>query len=595
MNATTTTHGAVVSRVSGPIVAASGMLGATMYEVVEVGEEGLVGEIVRLSGDLATIQVYENTNMLKPGAPVRRTGAPLSLQLGPGLVGNIYDGIQRSLPDMHASSGAWIVRGEKVPPLDVKKGWTFQPTAAVGQTVAGGQILGEVAETALLTHRILVPPDVSGTLQSLASAGQYAIRDVIAVVETPAGPRELTMVQNWPVRMPRPIQVRQRITEPLVTGQRIVDALFPIGKGGAAAIPGGFGTGKTITQHQLAKWSNADLIVYVGCGERGNEMTDVLLEFPKIEDPETGRPLIERTILIANTSNMPVAAREVSIYTGITLAEYYRDQGRHVAVFADSTSRWAEALRELAARLEEMPAEEGFPATLATRLAQFYERGGAVTTLGGQQGSITIVGAVSPPGGDFSEPVTQHTRRFIRCFWALDTELANARHYPSIHWLRSYSEYVEDVRAWWELRSPEWSELRQEAIEVLQREDRLQQIVKLVGPDVLPDSQRMMLLTAEILKDGFLTQSAFDEKDMYCHPDRQLALLRVIMTFHRRASAIIQAGAPLVLIREMSCVPRIIRAKQAFGNDELDALLALEHEMNQELDDLEKEHTRDAI
>jgi V/A-type H+/Na+-transporting ATPase subunit A len=595
VNATITTNGAVVSRVSGPIVAASGMLGATMYEVVEVGEDGLVGEIVRLSGDLATIQVYENTNMLKPGAPVRRTGAPLSLQLGPGLVGNIYDGIQRSLPDMHASSGAWIVRGEKVPPLDVEKPWTFQPTATVGQTIAGGQILGEVAETALLTHRILVPPDVSGTLQSLASAGQYTIRDVIAVVETPAGPRELTMVQNWPVRMPRPIQVRQRVTEPLVTGQRIVDALFPIGKGGAAAIPGGFGTGKTITQHQLAKWSNADLIVYVGCGERGNEMTDVLLEFPKIEDPETGRPLIERTILIANTSNMPVAAREVSIYTGITLAEYYRDQGRHVAVFADSTSRWAEALRELAARLEEMPAEEGFPATLATRLAQFYERGGAVTTLGGQQGSITIVGAVSPPGGDFSEPVTQHTRRFIRCFWALDTELANARHYPSIHWLRSYSEYVEDVRAWWELRSPEWSGLRQEAIEVLQREDRLQQIVKLVGPDVLPDSQRMMLFTAEILKDGFLTQSAFDEKDMYCHPDRQLALLRVIMTLHRRASAIIQAGAPLVLIREMSCVPRIIRAKQAFGNDELDALLALEHEMNQELDDLEKEHTRDAI
>jgi V/A-type H+-transporting ATPase subunit A len=571
------------------------MLGATMYEVVEVGEEGLVGEIVRLSGDLATIQVYENTNMLKPGAPVRRTGAPLSLQLGPGLVGNIYDGIQRSLPDMHASSGAWIVRGEKVPPLDVEKRWTFQPTATVGQAVAGGQILGEVAESALLTHRILVPPDVSGTLQSLAPAGQYTIQEVIAVVETPAGPRELMMVQNWPVRLPRPIQVRQRVTEPLVTGQRIIDALFPIGKGGAAAIPGGFGTGKTITQHQLAKWSNADLIVYVGCGERGNEMTDVLLEFPKIEDPETGRPLIERTILIANTSNMPVAAREVSIYTGITLAEYYRDQGRHVAVFADSTSRWAEALRELAARLEEMPAEEGFPATLATRLAQFYERGGAVTTLGGQQGSITIVGAVSPPGGDFSEPVTQHTRRFIRCFWALDTELANARHYPSIHWLRSYSEYVEDVRGWWELRSPEWTELRQEAIEVLQREDRLQQIVKLVGPDVLPDSQRMMLLTAEILKDGFLTQSAFDEKDMYCHPDRQLALLRVIMTFHRRASAIIQSGAPLVLIREMSCVPRIIRAKQAFGNDELDALLALEHEMNQELDDLEKEHTRDAI
>ncbi|MCL4206501.1 MAG: V-type ATP synthase subunit A [Pirellulaceae bacterium] len=589
------TSQAVVARVSGPIVAATGMLGAQMYEVVEVGDEGLVGEIVRLSGDLATVQVYENTSMLKPGAPVRRTGAPLSLHLGPGLIGNIYDGIQRSLPEMHAASGAWIVNGEKVPPLNSDKKWSFTPTATVGQTVQGGQILGEVPETALITHRVLVPPDVSGTLQSLAQAGEYTIRDVIAVVETTAGPRELTMAQYWPVRMPRPIQLRRRITEPLVTGQRIIDALFPIGKGGAAAIPGGFGTGKTITQHQLAKWSNADLIVYVGCGERGNEMTDVLQEFPKIEDPESGRPLIERTILIANTSNMPVAAREVSIYTGITLAEYYRDQGRHVAVFADSTSRWAEALRELAARLEEMPAEEGFPATLATRLAQFYERGGAATTLGGQEGSITIVGAVSPPGGDFSEPVTQHTRRFIRCFWALDTELANARHYPSIHWLRSYSEYVEDVRPWWERRSPEWSALRQEAIEVLQREDRLQQIVKLVGPDVLPDSQRMMLFTAEILKDGFLTQSAFDAKDMYCHPDRQLALLRLIMTLHRRASAIIQAGAPLQLIRELPCVPRIIRAKQAFGNDELDGLLALELQMNQELDELEKEHVRDAV
>ncbi len=584
---------AKVVRVSGPIVTASGMYGAQMYEVVEVGDQGLIGEIVRLSGDLATIQVYENTNMLRPGAPVRRTAAPLSLQLGPGLIGNIYDGIQRSLPAMHQASGAWIERGAKVPPLDDRKPRTFQPAVTPGQPVMAGQVLGEVPETPLIRHRILVPPDVSGTLRTVASAGSYTLQDVIAVVDTPKGPRQLTMVQQWPVRVPRPIHGRRRIAEPLVTGQRIIDTLFPIGKGGAAAIPGGFGTGKTITQHQLAKWSNADLIVYVGCGERGNEMTDVLREFPEIEDPETGRPLIERTILIANTSNMPVAAREVSIYTGITLAEYYRDQGRHVAVFADSTSRWAEALRELAARLEEMPAEEGFPASLATRLAQFYERGGAVTTLGGQEGSITIVGAVSPPGGDFSEPVTQHTRRFIRCFWALDTDLANARHYPSVHWLRSYSEYVEDVRAWWELRSPQWTEVRQETIEILQREDRLQQIVKLVGPDVLPDSQRMILLTADILRDGFLTQSAFDEKDMYCHPDRQLALLRLIVTLHRRASQIIQAGAPLVRVRELPCVPKIIRAKQAFGNDELEALAALEDEMNQQFDDLEREYERD--
>lgn len=594
MTVSVTQQPAVVSRVSGPIVTATGMFGAQMYEVVEVGEDALVGEVVRLVGDRATIQVYENTSMLKPGSPVRRTGAPLSVLLGPGLIGNIYDGIQRSLPGMHALSGAWIARGEKVPPLDMDKRWSFTPSVQVGQAIEGGQILGEVPETALVSHRVLVPPDVSGTVRSVVAAGEYTLRDVVAVIDTPSGPKELTMVQRWPVRLPRPIRQRRSITEPLVTGQRIIDALFPIGKGGAAAIPGGFGTGKTITQHQLAKWSNADLIVYVGCGERGNEMTEVLQEFPEIEDPESGRPLIERTILIANTSNMPVAAREVSIYTGITLAEYYRDQGRNVAVFADSTSRWAEALRELAARLEEMPAEEGFPATLATRLAQFYERGGAATTLSDQLGSITIVGAVSPPGGDFSEPVTQHTRRFIRCFWALDTELANARHYPSIHWLRSYSEYVEDVRAWWERRSPEWSQLRQEAIEVLQREDRLQQIVKLVGPDVLPDSQRMILLTAEVLKDGFLTQSAFDDKDMFCHPDRQLALLRLIMTLHRRAGRVIRAGAPLVLVRELPCVPQIIRAKQAYGNDEMESLLALERQVNDEFDALDNEYVKES-
>ncbi len=592
MSASPNLNRPLVTQVSGPIVTASGMYDAQMYEVVEVGEDELVGEVVRLAGDRATIQVYENTSMLKPGAPVKRTGAPLSVLLGPGLIGNIYDGIQRSLPGLQALSGAWIHRGEKVPALDAHRRWPFTPLVNVGQTVQGGQVLGEASETKLLAHRVLAPPDVSGTLTFVAPAGEYTICDTIATVATADGPRELTMVQRWPVRRPRPIAQRLRIGEPLVTGQRIIDTLFPIGKGGAAAIPGGFGTGKTITQHQLAKWSNADLIVYVGCGERGNEMTDVLQQFPKIEDPVSGRPLIERTILIANTSNMPVAAREVSIYTGITLAEYYRDQGRHVAVFADSTSRWAEALRELAARLEEMPAEEGFPATLATRLAQFYERGGAVTTLAGQSGSITIVGAVSPPGGDFSEPVTQHTRRFIRCFWALDTELANARHYPSIHWLRSYSEYVEDVRAWWERRSPEWSQLRQAAIDVLQREDRLQQIVQLVGPDVLPDHQRLILLTAEILKDGFLTQSAFDAKDMYCHPDRQLALLRLVLLLHRRAAAAIQGGAPLARIRDLPCVARVVRAKSAYGNDELAALLALEQDVTRELDELAGEYAR---
>jgi len=582
----------VVIRISGPIVTAVGMQGAQMYEVVQVGPLGLVGEVVRLIGDRATIQVYEDTTMLKPGAPVRRTGAPLSVWLGPGLVGNIYDGIQRPLPGIQARSGAWIRRGEKVDPLDIAKRWTFEPLLRRGDAVAAGQAIGEVAETPLVRHRVMTPPDLSGTVRSIVEKGDYTLRDPVAVVETPTGPREVTMLQQWPVRVPRPIRERLRIAEPLITGQRIIDTFFPIGKGGAAAIPGGFGTGKTITQHQLAKWSDAQIIVFIGCGERGNEMTEVLREFPELKDPRSGRPLMERTILIANTSNMPVAAREVSIYTGITLAEYYRDMGLSVAVFADSTSRWAEALRELAARLEEMPAEEGFPATLPTRLAQFYERGGAVTTLAGERASVSIVGAVSPPGGDFSEPVTQHTRRFIRCFWALDTELANARHYPSIHWLRSYSEYVEDVSAWWEKQSPDWSELRTEALTLLQREDRLQQIVKLVGPDVLPDAQRLILFIAEIMKDGFLAQSAFDENDMYCTPERQIALLRIILALYRKGRDLIQAGVPLTRLRELACVAQVLRAKAAFGNTEKEKIVELERRVHEELDTLAKQSAK---
>jgi V/A-type H+/Na+-transporting ATPase subunit A len=583
---------AIVTRISGPIATAIGMIGAEMYEVVHVGELGLVGEVVRLVGERATIQVYEDTTMLKPGAPVRRTGAPLSVWLGPGLVGNIYDGIQRPLPGIQARSGAWIRRGEKVEPLDPTTRWRFAPLVRVGDAVVAGQAIGQVAETTLVTHRIMVPPDLAGTVRSVAEEGEYTLRQPVAVIQTQAGPRELGMLQQWPVRVPRPIRERLRIAEPLITGQRIIDTFFPIGKGGAAAIPGGFGTGKTITQHQLAKWSDADIIVFVGCGERGNEMTEVLREFPELKDPRSGRPLMERTILIANTSNMPVAAREVSIYTGITLAEYYRDMGLNVAVFADSTSRWAEALRELAARLEEMPAEEGFPATLPTRLAQFYERGGAVTTLAGERGSVSIVGAVSPPGGDFSEPVTQHTRRFIRCFWALDTELANARHYPSIHWLHSYSEYVEDISAWWEKQAPDWSELRTEALTLLQREERLQQIIKLVGPDVLPYAQRLILFIAEIMKDGFLAQSAFDEKDMYCTPERQIALLRIILTLYRKSRDLIQAGIPLARVRQLPCVPQIIRAKSVIGNDEPEALMALERRVQEELEALAKESAK---
>jgi V/A-type H+-transporting ATPase subunit A len=584
--------GPIVTRVSGPIVSAVGMHGAAMYEVVEVGELGLVGEVVRLVGDRATIQVYEDVTMLKPGAPIRCTGAPLSVWLGPGLVGNIYDGIQRPLRGIQARSGVWVRRGEKVDPLDSDARWPFEPVSRAGQPAVPGQVLGEVVETALVKHRVLVPPGVSGTVRSIAAKGEYTIKDTIAVIDTSAGPREVTMVQRWPVRVPRPIRERRRIDRPLITGQRIIDTFFPIGKGGTAAIPGGFGTGKTVTQHQLAKWSDADLIVYIGCGERGNEMTEVLKEFPELKDPRTGRPLMERTILIANTSNMPVAAREVSIYTGITLAEFYRDQGRDVAVFADSTSRWAEALRELAARLEEMPAEEGFPATLPTRLAQFYERGGAVRTLGGQDASVSIVGAVSPPGGDFSEPVTQHTRRFVRCFWALDTELAYARHYPSIHWLRSYSEYIEDVSAWWEAQAPDWNDLRTEAMTILQREERLQQIVKLVGPDVLPDTQRLILFIAEILKDGFLAQSAYDEKDSYCTPERQVALLRIIVTIYRRGRDLVQAGAPLTRIREMSSITEVMRAKVVYGNSEMAGLKQLESRVAKDLDGLANEYLK---
>ena len=566
---------AFVTRVSGPVVSASGMAGASMYEVVRVGELGLVGEVVRQAGDAAVVQVYEDTSMLKPGAPVLRTGAPLSLWLGPGLIGNIYDGVQRPLPALLAKGGTWIKRGERADPLDLARRWDWEPLLAPGQAVSGGQAAGLVRETPLVTHKVLVPPGVSGTVRSSAGPGSYAAREVLAVVDTPSGPAEIRMLQEWPVRRPRPAAERVRVSEPLVTGQRVIDAFFPLAKGGCACIPGGFGTGKTITQHQLAKWSDADIIIFVGCGERGNEMTEVLREFPGLRDPRTGRPLMERTILIANTSNMPVAAREVSIYTGITMAEYYRDMGLDVAVFADSTSRWAEALREMSSRLEEMPAEEGFPASLPSRLAQFYERGGAVRTLGGERGSVSIVGAVSPPGGDFSEPVTQHTRRFTRVFWSLDTELANARHYPSINWLRSYSDYLDEVGPAWEKVRPGWSGLRAEAMEVLQREEHYRQIARLVGPDALPDAQRLYLFMGGVLRDGYLSQSAFDAADMYCAPDKQAALLDLAMTLYRGARDYIKEGGGLAEVAALPCVPEVVRAKSACaGPAEVAALAA---------------------
>jgi len=584
---------ATIIRVNGPIVTAAGMREAAMYEVVEVGEMGLIGEVIRLDGDDAIVQVYENTSGLQPGAPVRRTGRPLSLTLGPGMIGDIYDGIQRPLRAIAGKSGAYIRRGEKVSSLDVTRRWHFTPTVAAGDRVGAGQIVGTVPETALVEHRVLVPPDVSGVVEDLAGEGDVTVDDVLMRVRADDGAtHEVTLAQRWPARLPRPIGGREAPCVPLVTGQRVIDTFFPLAKGGTAAIPGGFGTGKTITQHALAKWSDADIIVYIGCGERGNEMTDVLTSFPKLVDPRSGQPLMERTVLIANTSNMPVAAREVSIYTGITIAEYYRDMGYHVAVMADSTSRWAEALRELAARLEEMPAEEGFPASLPSKLAQFYERAGMVKTLSGRDASVTIIGSVSPPGGDFSEPVTQHTQRFIRCYWALNPLLANARHYPAIHWLDSYSEYVDDVRAWWENFDVDWPRLRQEALDLLQREEKLQQIVKLVGPDVLPDGQRLVLFVAELLKNAFLQQNAFDEIDMYSDCEKQLFLLRQILTVHDRGLEIIGHGGTLSHIRELPVMRDITRVKSTLANGDHEGFDRFARQLTAALDSIEREVVR---
>jgi V/A-type H+-transporting ATPase subunit A len=582
-----------VIRVSGPIVLATQMSHAQMYEVVEVSALRLVGEVIRLDGDVATIQVYENTTGLQPGMPVRRTGLPLSVSLGPGLLTSIYDGIQRPLTAILAESGRpYITRGIKLPALDPARRWHFTPRLQPGTAVSGGEVLGTCPETHLIEHRVLVPPETAGELTEVAPEGDYTLSDIIARVRSASGEEtELRLAHRWPVRRPRPVHERIYVDEPLITGQRIVDILFPIAKGGTAAVPGGFGTGKTVMQHSLAKWCDANIIVYVGCGERGNEMTQVLTDFPQLTDPRSGRPLMERTVLIANTSNMPVAAREVSIYTGITLAEYYRDQGYHVALMADSTSRWAEALRELSARLEEIPAEEGFPAYLPSRLAEFYERAGLVHTLAGERASVTVTAAVSPPSGDFSEPVTQHTRRFIRCFWALDTELAYSRHYPSINWLTSYSEYAPDIEEWWRGQYPDWADLRRQTMELLQREDHLQQIAKLVGADVLPDQQRLVLFVAELIKNGFLQQSAFDTNDMYCTPGKAMTILRLLLLLFRRGMELIRRGAPLTRLRELPSIQAIVRARLEVPNEAPRQLAEIQDRLNAELDDLERSYS----
>jgi V/A-type H+-transporting ATPase subunit A len=581
----------IVTWINGPVIRARGSRNVSMLELVEVGDEHLVGEVIGLQGDIITAQVYEETSGMRPGAPVFGTGLPLSVELGPGLLTSIFDGVQRPLPVIEMRTGSFIGRGTRLTPLYRKAHWKFTPKLKAGDGAAAGAIIGTVPETESLEHRIMVPPGVSGTLSWVASAGEYTIDDTIARIRTDHTEREITMLQHWPVRQARPYRSRLGQSIPLITGQRVLDTFFPVAKGGAAGIPGPFGSGKTVTQHSIAKWADAHVIVYIGCGERGNEMTEVLQEFPHLTDPRSGRPLMERTVLIANTSNMPVAAREASIYTGITIAEYYRDMGYDVALMADSTSRWAEALREVSGRLEEMPAEEGYPAYLAGRLAEFYERAGNVETLNGNSGSVTVVGAVSPPGGDFSEPVTQHTKRYIRCFWALDKSLASARHFPSINWLDSYSEYLEDVAGWWRKEvGRDWLKMRNRSMEILSEEDRLSQIVKLVGPDALPDEQRLILETARLLREGFLQQNAMDTVDAYSTVQKQIRMLELILHFHERALRIVKHGAPISVIHSLPIVDTLIRMKTLVPNEELGKMDEIQKNIDDQMSKLDSEY-----
>ena len=558
-----------VVAVNGPIVKARGLAGIKMFDIAEVGPDGLIGEVIRLIEDITIIQVYEDNTGLKPGDDVVSYGRPLSVLLGPGLITNIYDGIQRPLVGIAEVCGSYIRKGIKLSPLDLAKRWQFQPLVQAGADVEEGTVLGEIRETPLVGHLLLVPPGVSGKLTGIAADGAYTIEDEIYTVDTGTQTYNGKLAGYWPVRKPRPSRTRKKPFIPLITGQRIIDTFFPIARGGTAAIPGGFGTGKTMTQHALAKWCNADIIVYIGCGERGNEMTDVLTDFPKLIDERNGRPLIERTVMIANTSNMPVPAREVSIYTGVTIAEYYRDMGYSVAVMADSTSRWAEALRELSSRLGDMPAEEGFPPYLGTRLAEFYERAGLVETLSGKEGDITIIGAVSPPGGDFSEPVTQHTSRFVRCFWALDKTLADARHYPSISWIDSYTEYLPDIEDWWKDLDSDWLTVRNEAMDILLADHRLEQVVKLVGSDALPLSEQFILFCAEAIKNAFLQQNSFDPQDKFCSPEKQLKILQALLYLYKKGLEQVHAGVSIKDIAALDVVAEMVRLKSEIPDKEL--------------------------
>ena len=542
---------------------------ANMADVVRVGEQRLIGEILNMNGDAASIQVYEETSGLGPGAVVETTGAPMSVELGPGIIENIYDGIQRPLEGIMRKAGNNnLPRGVEVPALDREKKWDFTAVARPGDKVTGGDVLGTVQETSVVLHKIMVPPTLSGTIESIQS-GSFTVQDTVAVLVDGKGEKHaLTMVQKWPVRVGRPYKHKYPPRTPLLSGQRIVDAMFPVAKGGTAAIPGPFGSGKTVMQHQLAKWSDVDIVVYIGCGERGNEMTDVLREFPELVDPRTGESLMKRTVLIANTSDMPVAAREASIYTGITIAEYFRDMGYDVAVIADSTSRWAEALREISGRLEEMPAEEGFPAYLASRLAEFYERAGYVKTLEGKEGSVTVIGAVSPQGGDFSEPVTQNTKRYVRTFWGLDRALAYARHFPSINWLTSYSEYADDLRPWYDEHvGPEFVTCRHQMAHLLQKESELMEIVKLIGADILPEDQKLIIETAKLFRVGFLQQNAYHAIDTYVPLDKQLRMMELMLKLYHGAKDIVSRAIPLSQLKETGIFESLAKMKYEVPND----------------------------
>lgn len=557
--------------INGPIVYVAGNQGFKMGEMVLVGKEKLVGEVIGLTKDRTTVQVYEETTGMKPGELVYSTGAAISVTLAPGIISNIFDGIERPLTEIAKISGAYISRGVSVDALDSQKLWDVHVTVKEGDKVYGGTIIAEVPETRAIVHKSMVPPGTDGVVIKAVKDGQYTISDTIITIRTPEGEeKDITLTQKWPIRVPRPTQKRYPADRPLITGQRILDTLFPIAKGGTAAIPGGFGTGKTMTQHQLAKWSDADIIVYIGCGERGNEMTEVLEDFSKLVDPKSGNPLLDRTTLIANTSNMPVAAREASIYTGITLAEYYRDMGYHVAIMADSTSRWAEALRELSGRLEEMPAEEGFPAYLASRLSAFYERAGFMQNLNGTEGSVSIIGAVSPQGGDFSEPVTQNTKRFVRCFWALDKSLAYARHFPAIHWLTSYSEYLNDLAPWYTQNvGRDFIDCRNQILALLTQENQLNEIVKLIGSDVLPDDQKLVLEIARVIRLGFVQQNAYHPSDTYVPLDKQLKMMHTILYLYSKSKQLIGMNMPMSLLKQEDIFDKVISIKYDVANDEL--------------------------